>query len=81
MDWNNVDVSENSSERDAKIIDSYSFDTLLLEIACNVKEINEETVKAQFLESLNAKIQSAREVFRANLENIVKQAQKERNRD
>lgn len=76
MDWNNVDL--NSHERDAYIIDPYSFDTLLLEISCNLREINHETVTAQFNESLNSKIQSAMEVFAANLDNIVKQAKKER---
>lgn len=76
MDWNNVDL--NSHEREANILDPYSFDTLLLEVNCNLREINHETVKAQFMESLNSKIQSAKEVFAANLDNIVKEAQTER---
>ena len=49
-----------------------------LEISCNLIEINEETVKAQFYESLNSKIQSAKDIFNANLQNIVKFAQEER---
>lgn len=76
MDWNNVDLK--SHEVESHIIDGYTFETLLLEIHCNVKEINRETVKAQFMESLNSKIQSAKEVFAANLDNIVKVSLEER---
>ena len=77
MDWNNVDLNS-AYERGQNILDPYSFDTLLLEIHCNLREINHETVKAQFMESLNSKIQSAKEVFAVNLDNIVKEAQTER---
>ena len=77
MDWNNVDLK--SSEVEAAIIDGYSFETLLLEIHCNLREINRETVTAQFNESLKSKIVSAKEVFAANLDNIVKIALEERN--
>lgn len=76
MNWNNVDL--NSHEREANILDPYSFDILLLEIHCNLKDINRQTVERQFEISLNAKIESAKEVFRANLNNILKQATKER---
>ena len=76
MDWNNVDL--NSSEREAAILDGYSFDTLLLEVQCNVREISNETVRKQFMESLNSKIQSAKDVFNSNIDNIVKQAREER---
>ncbi|MFT6879124.1 MAG: hypothetical protein ACJARG_000048 [Arcticibacterium sp.] len=73
MDWKNVDL-ENGYERDQCILDPYSFDTLLLEVSCNVKEINRETVRKQFEEILNSKIISAREVFENNLDNIVESA-------
>ena len=77
MDWNNVDL-DSRYERDQNILDGYSFDTLLLEISCNVREITKETVKKQFVISLNSKIQSAREIFNNNLDNIVKKAIEER---
>jgi len=73
MDWNNVDLSS-PSERDANILDPLSFDILLLEVSCNVRDINEQTVRAQFMESLNSKIESAKEVFEANIKNITKEA-------
>ena len=74
MDWKNVNL-ENSYERDQPIIDPLSFDTLLLEISCNVREINAKTVMQQFEEDLQSRITSAREVMRNNLKNIVKNAQ------
>lgn len=77
MDYLNIDLS-NDQERNTNILDGYDLETLFLEISCNLTEINEETVKAQFYESLNSKIQSAKDIFNANLQNIVKFAQDER---
>jgi len=77
MDWNNIDLDSNY-ERDQNILFPYTFDILLLEISCNLPEINEKTVTAQFEECLQSKIDCAREVFQANLKNITKQAIKER---
>ena len=80
MDWKNVNLTD-GYERDQNIIDPLSFDTLLLEISCNCREINEATVKAQFEADLQSKIESAREVFNNNLQNIVKKAIEERNQN
>ena len=77
MDYLNINLN-NDHERNTNILDGYDLETLFLEISCNVTEINEETVKAQFYESLNSKIQSAKDIFNANLKNIVKYAQEER---
>ena len=77
MDYLNIDLN-NDHERNTDILDGYNLDTLFLEISCNLREINEETVKTQFYESLNSKIQCAKEIFNANLQNIVKYAQEER---
>ena len=78
MNWNNIDLKDGSHERDANLIDPLTFDTLLLEINCNIKEINQETVKQQFKEDLNNRVQEAWSIFEANYDNIVKQALKER---
>lgn len=75
-DWNNIDLR--SHEVDSALIDEYTFNTLLLEIKCNVKEITPETVRAQFNESLKASMHSAREVFESNFKNIVKEVQRQR---
>ena len=80
MDWNNIDL-KNQYERSQNIIDSLSFETLLLEISCNVKNINSATVMAQFEADLQSRIESARDVMRANLQNIVNDALEYRNDD
>ena len=77
MDYLNINLN-NDRERNTNILDGYDLETLFLEISCNLTEVNEETVKAQFYESLNSKIQSAKDIFNANLKNIVKYAQEER---
>ena len=77
MDYLNINLNSDH-ERNADILDGYNLETLFLEISCNLREINEETVKKQFYESLNSKIQSAKDIFNANLKNIVKYAQEER---
>lgn len=79
MNWNNVNLSD-GYERDQNILDPYDFDTLLLEVSCNVKHITEETVKAQAMESLRSKYNTAIEILNANLANITKHAQDERNK-
>jgi len=78
MNWNNIDLTS-AYERSQDILDGYDSETLLLEVNCNLREINEQTVRAQFMESLNSKIQSAKDIFEANLKNYVAQAIKERN--
>ena len=77
MDYLNINLNSDH-ERNTDILDGYDLETLFLEISCNLREINEETVKKQFYESLNSKIQSAKDIFNANLQNIVKYAQEER---
>lgn len=79
MNWNNMDLSD-SYERDQNLIEPLTFSTLLLEVGCNCRDIEEATVKAQFEEDLQSRIDEAREVFKANLQNIVKRAREERNR-
>ena len=77
MDYLNINFS-GDNERNSNLLDGYDFETLFLEISCNLTELNEESVKKQFYESLNSKIQSAKDIFNANLKNIVKYAQEER---
>ena len=77
MDYFNIYLNSDY-ERNVDILGGYNLETLFLEISCNLIEINEETVKQQFYKSLNSKIQTAKEIFNANLKNIVKYAQEER---
>lgn len=77
IDWNNVDLSD-TYESSRNIIENLTFDALLLEISCNLREINAETVREQFETDLRSRIDESREIFRMNLENIVAHARKER---
>ncbi len=79
MDYLNVNLNSNYETSQA-ILDSYSFDCLLLEVSCNLRDhqLTKEGIKKQFEESLNSKIQSAKDVFNANIDNIVKKAKHDR---
>lgn len=79
MNWSNVDLNSNY-ERDQNILDPYNFETLLLEISCNIKkeDLNKDVIKKHFLAELNLKIESAKTVFYNNLDNIVLKAIEER---
>jgi len=77
MNWNNIDLNS-PYERSQDILDGYDCETLLLEVSCNLKVINKETVRAQAMESLKSKFNTAVEILDANLDNLVKEAQQER---
>lgn len=78
MNWKNIDLNS-PYESSQNILDGYDFDTLLLEISCNIKDINEATIKEQFELSLKQKVESAREIFKDNQANILNAALKYRN--
>ncbi len=75
--WSDLDLTDDY-QRNLPILDSYSIDVLLLEINCNIKNINKESITAQFMESLNQNINSAKEIFFDNLDNIEKISLKNR---
>lgn len=77
-DWTNIDLSS-PSQSNLNLLENYTFDTLLLEIHCNVKEINRESVKAQAVASIKAKYLESLDILDNNLDNITKHAQAERN--
>ena len=77
MNWKNVNL-KSPYERNQNLLEPYTFDILLLEISCNLKEINRDTVKAQAIESINAKYREALSILSDNLDNITSQAQAER---
>jgi formiminotetrahydrofolate cyclodeaminase len=78
MDWNNIDL-KSDYERNQPILTGYTFETLLLEISCNLREINKNTIRNQFETELQNRIREAREIFESNLNNIIKNAQEYRN--
>jgi phospholipid N-methyltransferase len=82
MNWDNIDL-ESGAERDQNILDPITFDILLLEISCNLKteELTAKEIKKHFLDKLRAQVDEAKEIFNNNLDNIVRQAIKERKRN
>jgi len=78
INWSNVNLDD-AYEREQNLLDPYSFDTILLEIDCNLREINRETVRKQITENLTEKYRLALEIMSDNLDNIVTQAKRERN--
>lgn len=77
MNWNKINL-ESPYELQQDILDGYDCETLLLEVNCNLRVINKDTVRAQALESLKCKYNTALEILEANLSNLVAQALKER---
>ena len=80
MNYSKIDLASNY-ERNQDILNGYNLETLLLEIHCNLKdnELTAEGITKQFNESLAMNINSAKEIFKDNLESIIEQAKKERN--
>ena len=80
VDWKNINL-QSPWERSLNLIENLTFDDLLLEIECNLPEINEATVRQQFEQDLNARIEEAKAVFEDNLHNLVKYANSHRSND
>ena len=80
MNWNNVDL-KSGYERDQNILDPYSFDILLLECEHNIRELTPEAIKKHFNEVLQGKMECAREILEANLNNIYKEAKETREQE
>jgi len=59
------------SETAQNLLEPISFDRLLLEIECNIKVITPHTVRVQFELDLREAVQSARDVFNANLPGLM----------
>jgi hypothetical protein len=76
-DWNNIDLT-NYYDRNKNMLDPYSFEDLLLEIRCNLKDINSQTVLMQARESIDAKYREAISILNANIYNIIQYAKSER---
>lgn len=77
MNWNNIDL-ESGYERDQDILNAINSNDLLLIVGCNLRDITAETVRREFDITLESAVNSAKEVFKANLANFVKKAKQER---
>ena len=77
MNWNKIDLTS-PYERSQDILDGYDSETLLLEVACNCKEITKETIRKQAMYEINLKHKTAVEILEANLDNYLTEALRER---
>lgn len=77
IDWHNVDL-ESPYERDSFLLDPLRFSDLLLEIHCNIPEINKDAIIKQFEDDLEQRIAEARDIFTSNLANIERKAKANR---
>ena len=73
INWENIDMSS-PIERSINIIEPLTFETLLLEVACNLPHINKVQITKQFSEDMSRRIEEAWEVFRVNLDGLEKAA-------
>ena len=78
-DWTNINLKD-TYQRSLNILEPYSFETLLLELHCNVptKKLTKQAVMIQAREVLLAKYTEALEILEANAENIHRYELKER---
>jgi len=72
-DWNNIDM-HSPYETSLNLVENLTFDTLLLEIGCNCRTIDERSVTQQFEEDLRSRVADARVIFQANLQSIIRKA-------
>jgi len=77
MDYANVNFNS-SYEVSQNLIEPLRFETLLLEVECNLPVISEKTIRKQFELDLQSRITEAREIFDANIKNMTKHARQTR---
>ena len=77
MDYLNADFNS-TYETSQDFLDGYSFETLFLEISCNMKpeERTEENILKHVKETLKNRQEEALEIIKSNLKNIVKHSKK-----
>ena len=72
VNWSELDLNS-AYEKGLPVLDSYSMETLLLEIHCNIKtsDLSRETIMDQAEESIRSKVSSAIEVLFDNLDAVL----------
>lgn len=77
IDWENIDL-KSPFERSLNLVTPLTFETLLLEIDCNIPEITKGAIIMQFKEDISNRVEEAWEIFGANLDAIFDEATKNR---
>ena len=77
IDWENINL-KSPFERSLNLITPLTFETLLLEVGCNIPEITKGAIIMQFKEDVSNRVEEAWEIFGANLDAIFAEAKKQR---
>ena len=77
IDWENINLKR-PFERSLNLITPLTFETLLLEVGCNIPEITKGAIIMQFKEDVSNRVEEAWEIFGANLDAIFDEAVKTR---
>ena len=72
-DWNNIDLTD-GYQRNLNILEPYNFETLLLELNCNIptKDLTKEAILKQAKDVIKAKYTEAMEILENNADNVLK---------
>ena len=72
-DWNNIDLTS-GYERNLNILEPYNFETLLLELRCNIptKDLTKEAILKQAKDVIKAKYTEAMGILENNADNVLK---------
>lgn len=77
MNWNNIDL-QSPYETSRNVLDSITSDDLLLCFDHNVRDLNSLSITQEFEANLERAVESARDVFKANLLNYLREAKARR---
>lgn len=72
MDWKNVNLNSDY-EKNKNLLENYTFEQLILEAICNIKNtnVNKETVRQQAMLSIQSKFNEAMDILDYNIDNIT----------
>jgi hypothetical protein len=79
INWSNIDLNS-AYKRSLNLLDPYSFETLLLELHCNIpnEKLTKEEIQKHAKSVLLEKYQTAIEILNDNIDNILKYEQEQR---
>ena len=77
MNWNQIDL-QSPYETSRNVLDPITSDDLLLCFEHNVRDINSLSITKEFEANLERAVESARDVFKANLLNYLREAKARR---
>ena len=79
MNWENINL-KSEYERSRNFLESYDFNTLLLELECNFKteDLTEEKILQHTEEVMRRNLAEAKTILKDNIKNIIQHEKQER---